>query len=176
MLRIKTKRETIVILAGITAVLGLAVYHFLIDPVIVRNRNLHRIFADKQSALTEIRRLEQQVRALKADDLSKSKAHVATAKNFSLFSFLDSQARATGVKEQVVYMKPSESKIEGQNLILSIVKLKLSKVYLKDCMNFIKRIETSQQPVNIYSIALQRSGKTLRTLDVVMEARVVKKN
>lgn len=172
---IKTHREKQVVIIGVFSLLALTIYHFAIEPVLDRNRNLERIFIEKQSALNEMAVLEHTIKDLNLRLHDKSGDLKIAPANFSLFAFLDAQARVTGVKEQVVYMKPSEKKMENNDLGYSIVKVKVSKIYLKKLIDFLKRIETNRNGVALYSLSLNRSGKKERTLDAIFEARVLKK-
>ncbi len=94
--------------------------------------------------------------------------------NFSLFSFLDSLVQQSGIKENVAYMKPLTKKLEKSKYMLAVVKVKLKDVYLKEFIDFLYRIESSGNAVNITSLSLSKSGKEKLRLDALIETQTFK--
>ena len=58
--------------------------------------------------------------------------------------------------------------------MLAVVKVKLKDVYLKEFIDFLYRIESSGNAVNITSLSLSKSGKDKLRLDALIEAQTFK--
>jgi len=94
-------------------------------------------------------------------------------KAFSLFSFLDTEAKKCGVKDNVEYMRPTSRDLENSKYNVSRVKVKLSQVYLMELVDFLYLVESSGNHVAITSISLSRTGKKKKLLDAVIEAETL---
>jgi len=90
-------------------------------------------------------------------------------KAFTLFSFLDRLAGQAGLKDHVVYMKPSTSEQENTRYKRSMVETKLQALTLKQLMPFIYMVEASKNNVEIKRLSITQAGKNERFIDVVMQ-------
>lgn len=168
-----SRREINVLMLGITFVVLFFGYQFGVVAVLDKRDNLTRILNEKKAALEEMGLLRQQFLAVSNSFDTKSQALADRKKEFSLFSFLDSQAQQSGVKENVEYMKPFTKKIENSLHTLATVKVKLKEVYLKELVNFLYHIESSKNGVIITSLSLSKAGKENRLLDAVIETQTI---
>lgn len=168
-----SKREKRFLISGAVFLFLFLGYQFGIAPVFENRNTLFRIFEQKQAALAEMIVLEKQI-ALVSNRVDLDFKNIPTRKKgFSLFAFLDSQARQSGVKENVVFMKPFSKKMEGSDYVMETVKVKLSRVYLKEFLDFLNRIEPDVNGVDITSLAIVRVGEENRTLDIVLETQAL---
>jgi len=58
--------------------------------------------------------------------------------------------------------------------MLAVVKVKLKDVYLKEFIDFLYRIESSGNQVNITSLSMSKSGKEKLRLDILIETQTFK--
>ncbi len=168
-----SKREINILIFGITFVVLFFGFNFGIAPVFEKRTNLTRILIEKQAAIAKM--TAQQEQFLMASNNLDTKERILSTrkKSFSLFSFLDSQARLSGVKENVAYMKPFTKNLEKSDYILATVKVKLKEVYLKELVDFLSKIESSKNGVSITSLSLTKAGKAKVKLDAVIETQTV---
>ncbi|WP_027362343.1 type II secretion system protein M [Desulfospira joergensenii] len=168
-----SRREIVIVSFGIAFAVLFFGFQLGVAPVLENRENLGRILAQKRIALEEMVQLRRQFQSLsgtldhRADDLARRK------KGFSLFSFLDAQAEQSGVKTNVVNMKPFTRKLEKSSHSLATVKIKLKEVFLKDLVDFLLRIESSGNSVDITSLSLTKAGKEERKLDAVIETQTL---
>ena len=169
-----SEREKNILIAGIIFVVLFFSFQFGIAPVFDKRDNLGRILSDKQKALEEMLVLQQQFTAVSNKFDKNAQTLKLREENFSLFSFIDSSVQQSGIKDNVVYMKPLTKKLEKSRYMLAIVKVKLRGVYLKEFIDFLYRIESSGNGVNITSLSLSKSGKEKLRLDALIETQTFK--
>lgn len=168
-----SKREKNTLTVGIVFLVVFFGYRLVIAPVFEKKQILERSVAEKQASLTQMS--EQLERILSANRQSdfQSRALAMRPKSFSLFSFLDSQAQQSGVKENVEYMKPFTRKDETSNYQVATVKVKLKEVYLKELVDFLEKIESPNNGVIITSLSLTKAGQQKNKLDAVLETETL---
>lgn len=148
-------------------------FQFGVEPVLEKRDDLKRILENKTEGVQEMARLRHEYLKVSGNVDAKTRGLSVRKKGFSLFAFLDAQARASNVKAHVAYMKPFSKKIDKSDTTLATVKVKLTQVYLKDLMDFLYRIESSRNSVDITSLSLTKSGKEKNTIDAVIETQTL---
>ncbi len=166
-----SKREKNVVVIGLTFLVVFFGYQIFFAPVFENHANLTRILGDKQAAFKQMVSLGRQYQQQAGQDGPVSGDLVAREKDFSLFSFLDSQVRHSGIKQNVEYMKPFTKDLEKSDYQIATVKVKLKAVYLGELADFLFRIESSNNGVAITSLSLSKTGKEKSRLDAVIETR-----
>lgn len=172
MLDIST-REKKVLGGGIIFVLLFLIFRFGAVPAFEKRKNLNRILIEKRSAIEEMRIQQQQFFKKSSNANLKIQELANRKKDFSLFSFLDSQVRQSGVKESVDYMKPFSKELKSSSYSVAIVKIKLSGVYLKELFDFLYRVESSKKGLYITSLSISKAGKRRNRLDAVIETQTL---
>jgi general secretion pathway protein M len=177
------ERERNILIAGIVFLVLFFGFQLGIVPMFEKRENFDRILKERQKALEEMIVLQQQYSVASNQFDTNAYSLSQRKKNFSLFSFVDSLAQQSGIKENVAYMKPLSKKFEKTKYMLAIVKVKLNDVYLKEFMEFLYRIESSGKGVNITSLSLSKSSKSgsnkdrdKLTLDAIIETQTLKFN
>lgn len=172
------EREKNILIGGVIFVILFFGFQFGIAPVFAKRDNLDRILLDRQKALEEMRVLQKKFSAVSSRFDTKAQTQAQRKENFSLFSFLDSLIQQSGIKDNVAYMKPVVKKLEKSKYLLSTVKIKFQGVYLKEFIDFLYRIESSENGVNITSLSLSqsglKSGKDKLLLNAVIETQILK--
>ena len=136
-------REQFIVVLGVTGLTVILFLYWGLFPlldrrerserqVLAREKELHEMLAHQR----EYRQLQDKRRLIEAT-LAKRPA------GFSLFSFLDQLAGTTGIKKNVVYMKPSTIEDSQKNLHLSRVEIKFEEVTLEQVSLFLEHVETS---------------------------------
>jgi general secretion pathway protein M len=142
-------------------------------PIFEKRDNYERILKEKQIALEEMVTLQQQFQAVSSDFDIRKKVLSNRKEGFSLFSFLDAEAQKGGLKDKVAYMTPSSKKMEKSAYSTDTVKFKLTEVYLKELMDLLYHIETSENGVTITALLLTKTGKNNDRLDAVIETETL---
>jgi hypothetical protein len=172
------EREKNILIGGVIFVILFFGFQLAIAPVFAKRDNLDRILLDRQKALEEMWILQKKFSAVSSRFDTKAQALAQRKGDFSLFSFLDSLIQQSGIKDNVAYMKPVVKKLEKSKYMLSTVKIKFQGVYLKEFIDFLYRIELSENGVHITSLSLLKSGsksdKNILLLDAVIETQILK--
>lgn len=168
-----SNREKYVLISGIIFLILFFGIRFGIIPVFEKRDNYERILKEKQAALQEMMGLQRQFQAVSSDFDTRKKALSDRKEGFSLFSFLDAEAQKGGLKDKVAYMTPSSKKMEKSTYSTDTVKFKLTEVYLKELMDLLYRIETSENGVTITALLLTKTGKNNDKLDAVIETETL---
>lgn len=166
-------REKTIVITGIAMLFVFLVVQFVFFPLMDRKKDLKRILAIEQDALQQMTALKNQYISL-SRDMGGQQALVADrSPQFTLFSFLDSRAEASGIKKNIDYMRPFSQTAEDGSFQISKVRLKLKNLYLNDFMEFLKQVETSGNRVHVVSISLARTGEKDNLLEAVLETQTL---
>lgn len=168
-----SRREINVLTFGGIFLIIFAAAQFIYSPSIEKRNTLKRVLEQKQAALEEMALLQQQFNSVSSHVEAETEMILNRKKDFSLFSFLDSQAQKSGVKGNVDYMKPATKKIEQSAYMLATVKLKLKEIHLKNLIDFLYHIEAIKNGVTITSLSLTKTGKENAKLDAVIETQTL---
>jgi hypothetical protein len=166
-----SKREKKMVAGGLVFLVLFFGYQTLFAPIFENHANLTRILGNKQAAFNRMVVLSRQYQQRVGQAGPASRDLAGREKDFSLFSYLDSQVRLSGIKQNVEYMKPFTKKLEKSDYQLATVKVKLRAVYLGELIDFLFRIESSGNGVTITSLSLSKTGKEKNRLDAVIETR-----
>ncbi len=162
------KREKLTIIIGVCFIVCFLILQFAITPYIDARNRVEKSISKRKSDLVELQMLQQEYRSLRAETGGIKKQLSKRAANFSLFTFLDTQAAETDIKELISYMKPATSEGEG-DLLESSVEMKLQRISLQQLVDYLKRIESSENVVSVERISIQESSKENGGLEVIMQ-------
>ncbi len=166
-------REKFIVITGIAVVLVFLALQFVFFPLMDRKKELKRILTIEQDGLNQMATLrDQYLKITRGMDRQSSNLSDRPA-DFTLFSFLDSRAEASGVKKNIDYMRPFTQAAEDGSFQISRVRLKLKNLYLNDLMEFLKQVETSGNGVHVTSISLARTGENDNLLEAVLETQTL---
>jgi general secretion pathway protein M len=161
------KREKLVVGGGIVFVIGFIFFVGLLNPYFEARDKLQRSMQRKQQEVLDMAILQQEYRDLKDRQGGVLEQLAIRDPKFSLFSFLEQQASDVKVKDRVTYMKPSSTELDD-GLRESVVEMKMEEVTLPQLVEFLQKIESTQNVVVIKRIAIQRNRRTQDLLDVVI--------
>ena len=89
-------------------------------------------------------------------------------KGFNLFSFLDKLAGETGLKDKIIYMKPSTSISKDRKHKTSMVEMKLQAINLKHLTTYLYHVETSKNMVFITRVSISKTDKDKGVVNTVL--------
>ena len=164
------KKALIVCVGFLMAFIGI---QFVLLPAIDKKKELSQRVTSKEASLKELVTLENEYIKLSGSSRVKITALSGRDKDFTLFSFLDTLAEKSGVKDNVAYIKPSSRTLNDKAYAISMVKIKLDALYLKELVEFIHGVEISRNNVQIKSISLSKTGKDNALLDAIVEAETL---
>jgi len=166
-------KKALIICAGF--LITFVVIQFILVPALDRKKELGQRVAANEIALNEIISLQQEYSSLSRMNMAETDILSQRTKGFTLFSFLDTLAEKSGVKDNVVYMKPSSRTFNDKNYAISMVKIKLDTLYLKELVDFLYSVESSRNGVHIRSLSLSKTGKDQTMIDAIVEAETLVK-
>lgn len=163
------RRERLTVYGAAAAILVFIVVQFIIFPVLDSRTTLRREIDEKRLNLNEIHKLKAEYDALTRTNQIAAAQLKKRAKNFSLFSFLDNLAGKSGIKQNIVYMKPSTSNLKNSPYTLSIVEIKVQSLTMEQTLNFLHGIEMSGNQVWVKRMSLTRDEKKEGLLNSTMQ-------
>ena len=161
------KREKIAVFFGGISLLLFVVLQFLVFPLVDKRARLVKGLALREKEVAEMRVMQGRYRELSKQSGSLNSLLAQREASFSLFSFLEKNAAESQVKEQIVYMKPSESP-KNELFKQSLVEMKLQAISLKQLVDFLKKTESIENLVGVDKITIQQNSKESATLDVTL--------
>ncbi len=170
-----SKRETKVVILGTLFALLFLSHQFMIKPVFEKKDNFTRILNEKKTGVKEMLLLQKEFDPKFNPDSDHFFIPDQRDEKFSLFSFLNQKAQQSGIKKNVVYMKPLTKKNSNTLYTIETVKIKLNKVYFKALLDFIYSIESSHKGVMIPSLSVSKPEKGKTKLDVIIEVNAFMK-
>jgi general secretion pathway protein M len=153
------RRERLAIYGAVIAIVVFIVLQFIVFPVLNSRTALRREIDDKRLNLNEIYQLKAEYDALTRTNQMADAQLKRRDRNFTLFSFLDNLAGKSGIKQNIVYMKPSTSNLKNSPYTLSIVEIKLQSLTMEQTLTFLHGIEMSGNQVWVKRMSLTRDEK-----------------
>lgn len=162
------KRERYLTGMAICFIVVASLVQFVVFPFFEGRERLLRGVAVKEAGVREIAKLAAEYQVVRAESSSLEQLLAERSPKFTLFSFLEREAGATGVKDYIKYMKPSVSGEKGR-FQESLVEMKLEGIALKQLVDYLDRIESSDNVVSIKRISVQQNKKKDGYLDAILQ-------
>jgi general secretion pathway protein M len=162
----RREKYAIGIAAGIIAII--IVVQLIISPILNKKRRLDRQIEVQGKALQDILELKSEYEAIRKMADAARTSVAGRNRGFTLFSFLDTLAGQSGLKDRIAYMKPSTSIQDDGPFKLSIVETKLQAITMKQLTAYIYRIETSRNMVRVKRLSITKAGRQVGTIDAVL--------
>jgi len=163
-----TEKDRRALIIGCAVLAFFLLVQFVFFPLLDKRNRLERGIQKRQKALIELQEMQSRYNQLSLQSESLEQQLARRSENFSLFSFLEKMAAAAEVKENIVYMKPSDAVGEG-GVLQVMVEMKLKAVSLSRLVAFLERIESPDVLVELKRISIQENKKQKGTLDVIMQ-------
>ena len=168
-----SKREKIGIALAAAAVSIFLAVQLVAFPLVDGNARLTRAVASRQADLAKIQELKTDFDRLmqsRARSLGRLKQRDP---KFTLYSFLDGLSGQIGIKDRVVYMKPSSTTVKEGDLRIDLVEIKLQNVSLSKLVDYLGRIESSPNEVVLRRLTITRGEKADARLTAVLQAQTL---
>lgn len=163
-----TKRERYYVSAGVALVALFIIFQFVLSPFLEAKGEIKRSVQANGKTLKELVSLSSEYGSLKEGSEDIKKRLALMSKDFTLFSFLEKQAGRSGVKPNIKYMKPSTSTDKG-SYKESSVEMKLENITLKQLVEYLHLVESSENLVRIKRISVNQSKGSPGYLTVLMQ-------
>jgi len=171
--KINQRERLILSAAGILLVLFIII-QWMIFPILDRHTRLQQDLINAKQKLNEINVLKADYKRLTIQaDLAKTQIQKRD-KNFSLLSFLNDIAAQTGLKNNIVNMKPSTSNRKSGSLQIESVEMKFDDVNIEQLLAFLYRVETSPNLVNIRQISITKQDRKEGVVESILEVETFK--
>jgi len=161
------RRERYSVTAGIAAIVIFLLVQFALFPFLDARDRVKRSIVQNEKALKELSLLAEEYRSLKADSGQMQRALAQRSPSFTLFSFLEKEAGNAGIKPNITYMKPSDSKEKGPYRESS-VEMKLEKITLKQLVEYLHRVESPSHLVAVKRISVKQNKEGPGYLSVLI--------
>jgi len=166
------KREKALVSLGAALVCLFFLFQLIVFPFLDEREAMKRGIETKRNGLREMRVLKAQYESFTEGAQGVERQLKRRAKGFTLFSFLEQAAGKAGVKEHIKYMKPSDSLGQGR-FKESMVEMKLDRINLRQLVDYLYLIESSEHLVSIKRISIKESQTAPEYIDAVMQATTV---
>jgi len=162
------KRDRLVLSAGGALVITILVIQFALVPFIAARQKLTKSIRTNEKILKEMIALESDYRVFRKDMETVQGGLARRAPTFTLFSFLEKKAGDTGIRSNIKNMQASRALISGP-YVESDVEVTLEKITLKQLVNFLQAIESSEDLVRVKRLAIKKSTDNVQYLTVVLQ-------
>lgn len=142
------RREKFVLTGGAVAAALILAYGLVVAPALATLHTLGSQVTRKRMEIRELETLRRQYLSQQAQLAEIGKRLEQRGKSFSLFSFVEEEAKKAGVRDKMAYVKPAPA---SPNLYFpeTAVELKLEGVYLKQLTVFLEGIEKPEEMVTV---------------------------
>lgn len=163
-----TRRERLALMVAGGVIAAFLVVQLVIVPMVEKHRLLTRRLEAQSRSLQEMIAMQAEYVQLKGRT-RQAQAELSSRKpGFTLFSFLDSLAGQTGLKDRIAYMKPSTNVQEGLPYKISVVETKLQGITMKQLTGYLYRVENSENSVRVRRLSISKEGSQQGTIDAVL--------
>jgi general secretion pathway protein M len=166
-------RERLAVMIAGAALLVFLIFQLLVFPSIDRRNRLKSRIQSNVSDLQEILTLKSEYEALTRYSRNMGDRLKRRPKNFTLFSFIDKLAGASGIKNNIEYMKPSTSNLKNSSFTLSLVEMKISSLTMEQLTNFLHGVENGDALVWIKRISIQKGDKNVSLINTTLQVETV---
>ncbi|MEE4253718.1 MAG: type II secretion system protein GspM [Desulfuromusa sp.] len=157
-------REKTVVAAGLIVLIFLFVWFALLNPYLKTMKSLDRKIAAHRQSLQKVETMREQISQLR-QQLTDVK--ILKQGTRPLFSLVENMAVQTGVREQLLSMRPQPATIQGQ-FRQQLVEIKLEKISLAQMVRLLHAVEYRSEGVRVKSMQVKPRFEDRSILDVNM--------
>jgi general secretion pathway protein M len=161
-------REKLMLIAGGVAVALVLFYRLGLSPAIERLHTLDRLVALKEREVHEMKALSGTYVTQKRlmEDVNRSLSQ--RGQDFAIFSFLEDLANKTGIKNNIMYMKPALT-TPGELFRESSVEMRLEGIALQQLTRYLYDIERAPQFLRVRRMQIKPRPANPDLLDVTFQ-------
>ena len=161
------RREKIALFLLVIFLVGFGATDLLIMPTLARLKDLDGLIERKGTELAEMRALQADYQQMAGQSEKALRALEQRGRGFTVFSFLESLAEQTRVKQNIKYMKPSTNSLSDRHNESS-VELRLEKIHLDQLISYIYQIEYGEKLTRIKRVHIQPQYSNPSLLDATL--------
>lgn len=165
---LQPREKMIIAVAGVVLVIFLVV-HVIIYPIFDRRTHLEKQIVSRKIALQDIHQLKKEYESLTSQSKTSEGQLKLRPKNFTLFSFLDTLAGQSGIKQNIIYMKPSTTNLKDSPYNLSLVEVKINALTMEQLIKFLHGVETSPNMIWIKRASLSKGEKNNDLINAILQ-------
>jgi general secretion pathway protein M len=171
-INLQRREKIIVTVAGIVAAV-LIMFQLAIFPIIDRRDRLSKQIRTQTVALAQMHELKREYETVTRFTRNMERQLRQRPKNFTLFSFSDRLAGQSGIKQNIVYMKPSTSNLKNSPHVLSMVEIKLTSLTMLQMTTFLHRIEDPSKIVWVKRLSITKDDKKEGLINAVVQVETL---
>lgn len=168
-----SRRERNTVIIGAALLLVFAVFQFLVIPVSNQKKRMEAKLTAKTLELGRVIEMKSEFLRIKQEAQNARLRFERRPAGFSLFSFLDDLAGDAGIKDNIRYMKPSQSVQEGSPYKISRVEMKFQDITMEELTPYLHMVETSPNYVNIKRISISKTRREDTHIDAILEVETL---
>ena len=169
------KREKMAVAAAAAAIVIFVVLQFLVFPLFEKNDQLSRTLATRQQELEQIRMLQAEYRKTTQNAEQAQQFIKKRRRGFTLFSFLETLAGKTKVKQHIAYMRPTTTAQKDSPYRLSMVEMKLQDITMSQLLAYLHGVETSRDMISIKRLSISKGEKKADLINTVFQVETLEK-
>ena len=162
-------REKFILLLGVTGLAVILLLYWGLFPLLDRRERSERQALAREKELREMLVYQNEHKQIQMKSRMTAAKIAKRPADFSLFSFLDKLAGTTGIKKNIVYMKPSTVQDDDEGYNLSRVEIKFEEVTLEQVSRFLQRIETSSHLIEVPRLSIKQTKQESGLLEAVLQ-------
>ena len=167
------KRERYAIMMGVGVVGIFLIVQLIIEPIFSKTEQKKKNLQTKSVMLEQMRQWQAEYDGL-TQKANLSKSHFRNRqKGFTLYSFLNQLAGEAEIKDRITNMKPTKKAQKNSPYKLSRVEMKLDAITLEQLTNYLYRVETSKNMVDIKKISISKKDKKQGLITAVLQVETV---
>lgn len=167
------RRELLVVGIGALVLIVFLTVLFGIYPLIDKRSRLNRQLASGKIRLTEMVSLQSEYETIAAHKKIMAERAQDRPADFSLFALIDKLAGSTGLKKNIVYMKPYVVGDKEGAPKRSRVELKLKGVTIDQFSRLLYRVENAPELVEVPRISIHKKKAETGFLEIVMQVETI---
>ncbi len=164
------RRDKLALAAAALTLVVFMFFQLVVFPMLEARDKARKQLQVKTETLARMQSLAAELRQVREKRRYSGGLIKRRPSDFTLFSFLEKLAGQTGVKNHIVYMKPSTKNIKNSTYKLSLVELKLQGITMEQLLGFLYQVETSQNLIWIKRMSIVASDKQQGTISAVIQA------
>lgn len=167
------RRERVFITGAAIFIVFFALFQLVVSPVFEKKNTLASELVAKRAVTAEMQKLRLEYQLLMGRIDSAQQQDANRPDNFSLFSFLERLAGASGIKDKITYMRPDSSVDEFSGLTISRVEMRLQDITTEDLASYLFQVEADENRVQVTRLTVTKSNEQEGPITVVMRVETV---
>jgi general secretion pathway protein M len=167
----KRERYAIMIGSGVLSIFLIA--QFIIEPLFSKTEQKKKNLQTKSVMLEQMRQWQAEYDSLTQKVTLSQSRFRNRQKGFTLYAFLNRLAGEAGIKDRITNMKPTKKVQKNSPYKLSRVEMKLDAITLEQLTNYLYKVETSKNMVDINKISITKKDKKQGLITAVLQVETV---